>query len=248
MVWSRSSTCHPVRAAAGAVSLLPGDGGLDPSAGVDIRYFVDETGFSKKMAPVAEPGLIWLDGIITVDDQSGKQRMLAKYVRLKDLGEVYERGLMIFNDRTDQFEPVVQGALSFLPYDDSGHPIFIKSGKGQYYYFAIPFPVSVRMRVRALWEHVTDPNFYEVFTSPGNSDAEDRSSSQRKYRWISSGELLKSNNWTMSDLTARLKKQRQDTTFIIDIVTGKKSYAARRFGLLERVSPKMDTDIRSERR
>src|SRR5262245_40531174 len=34
---------------AGATSLLPGQGGLDPSRGVDLRYFVDARGFARPM-------------------------------------------------------------------------------------------------------------------------------------------------------------------------------------------------------
>lgn len=209
--------------ASGAVSVLPEDGGLDPSVGVDLKYFVDETGFSKKMAPMTEHGLIWLDGIINVNDSSGSQRMVAKYTRLKDLGHVLERGLMVFNDQKDQFELIVRGGPHFLPYDDSGHSILISSGKDQYYYFAIPFPVSVRMRVRTLWENVIDPSLYEVFTSLDSPKADSATSSDGSlYRWISCGELLKDSSRQMSDLIAELKKHQQDTTFLIDIVTGKR--------------------------
>ena len=52
-------------ATAGAVTLLPEQGGLDPALGVALDYFVDKTGFSKKMFPVSEPGMIWFDGVLT---------------------------------------------------------------------------------------------------------------------------------------------------------------------------------------
>jgi hypothetical protein len=41
----------------GATSSLPGQGGLDPSVGVDLDYFVDEKGFSRAMCPF--PGRGW---------------------------------------------------------------------------------------------------------------------------------------------------------------------------------------------
>lgn len=70
---------------AGAVSLLPAQGGLDPSKSIDLQYFVDGTGFSKKMAPMSEPEMIWLDGFFTLEDSAGQQHMLAIFARMKSL-------------------------------------------------------------------------------------------------------------------------------------------------------------------
>jgi len=75
-------------AMSGAVSQLPENGGLDPTVGVDLEYFVDETGFSKPMSPLKEPGLVWLDGLLTVKDNQGRQRMVADFARLKGLDEM----------------------------------------------------------------------------------------------------------------------------------------------------------------
>ena len=46
-------------ATAGAVSDLPGHGGLDPAVGVNLEYFVDQDGFSRPICPTerAGPGL-----------------------------------------------------------------------------------------------------------------------------------------------------------------------------------------------
>src|SRR5688572_4456351 len=61
----------------GATSLLPGKGGLAPDVGVDLKYFVDKDGFSRAMAPLPESpqGAIWIDGLLTVNDESGRERM-----------------------------------------------------------------------------------------------------------------------------------------------------------------------------
>ena len=93
---------------AGAVSDLPGQGGLDPAAGVNLEYFVDDSGFSRPLCRLKEPGLVWLDGLLTVRNNEGHERMIAKYARLKDLGHVLERGLVVFNDATQSFEPIVR--------------------------------------------------------------------------------------------------------------------------------------------
>jgi len=39
----------------GATSALPGKGGRDPARGVDLKYFVDDKGFAREMAPIREP-------------------------------------------------------------------------------------------------------------------------------------------------------------------------------------------------
>jgi hypothetical protein len=95
-------------ALAAAVSDLPGRGGLDPTAGVNFTYFVDESGFSRPVCRLKEPGLVWPDGFVVVKDNEGRERIVAKYARLKDLGTVLERGLVVFNDDTESFEPLLR--------------------------------------------------------------------------------------------------------------------------------------------
>jgi hypothetical protein len=64
--------------------------------------------------------MIWLDGLLTVEDNEGRQRMVAKFARMKSLGECYERGLVVFNDATKSFEPLVRSGAEFLPFSNSG--------------------------------------------------------------------------------------------------------------------------------
>ncbi len=152
-------------AASGATSELPGRGGLDPSVGVDLTYFVDEEGFSRKMAPLPDPGLVWLDGLTTVNDDAGRERLIAHYSRMKSLGERLEHGLVVFNDETQTFERLTQFDLnaSAAP---GGHALKVKLGTVDYLYFAQPYPF---VRVKADWRHVTDPCAYDAFTclAPG---------------------------------------------------------------------------------
>ena len=44
----------------GATSLLPRDGGLDPRLGVNLDYFLDESGFAKQTARMPGDGPTWL--------------------------------------------------------------------------------------------------------------------------------------------------------------------------------------------
>ena len=192
LFWMWGDTARPSYplgnfAMSGAVSDLPENGGLDPAVGIDLEYFVDETGFSKPMSPLKEPGLVWLDGLLTVKDNQGRtsarreplgratssvepQRMVAKFARLKGLDEVLERGLVVFNDATNTFEPLVRGGVEFLPYSESGHAFTVDVEGQKYYYFATPFPLAVRMRVRAQWDDIIDANRYEVLTALEGSE------------------------------------------------------------------------------
>lgn len=213
---------------AGAISHLPGHGGLDPAVGVDLEYYVDDKGFSRPICPFKEPGLVWLDGLLTVEDNEGRQRMVAKFARMKSLGEAYERGLVVFNDTMQSFEPIVRSSADFLPYSDSGHAFRVSVDGEEYYYFGVQFPLTVRMRVRAKWEDILDPNCYEVLTSlgqkisgDGNSQRLDLSKDKNHYRWVHAGELVNGETFTKVSLIKALKEEKKDV-HLYDIESGNK--------------------------
>ncbi|MBN1360729.1 MAG: hypothetical protein JW993_09065 [Sedimentisphaerales bacterium] len=197
-------------AMAGAISDLPERGGLDPAVGVDLTYFVDENGFSRPLCRLKEPGLVWLDGFVVVPDNEGDERIVAKYARLKNLGHVLERGLVAFNDETESFEPVARSGVECLPYSDSGHTLKANAAGQEYFYFATPFPLAVRMRVRARWEDIVDPNRYEALTGLGAARA----------RWVSFGALTEGEGPTRTSVIEALKKEKENTHFY-DMETGR---------------------------
>ncbi|MBW8041382.1 MAG: hypothetical protein FVQ85_15470 [Planctomycetes bacterium] len=212
----------------GAVSDLPEHGGLNPAIGVNLKYYVDENGFSKKMSPLKGPGMVWLDGLLTVKDKQGRQRMVAKYARMKSLGEAYGHGLVVYNDATQSFEPLVHSGADFLPYSSSGHAFSVNVEGRKYYYFATPFPLAVRMRVRAKWDDVIDANHYEVLTSlepkkPLGRDAPrlDIGKSDTPCRWVSFAELT-GNNTSAKIPVIKALKQETENTHLYDIESGKK--------------------------
>jgi len=212
-------------AMSGAVSDLPGRGGLDPSVGVDLEYYVGEDGFSRKMCPFKEPGLVWLDGLLTVRDPLGKERMVAKFARLKGLGEVLERGLVVFNDATEIFEPLVRGGLEFLSYRNTGHAYRVEVDGQLYYYFTSPSPMGSRLRVRAQWNHVIDPNRYEVLTAlvPSSTDDKniriDSGRPKTACRWVTFNELITSGNSTKAAIIEALEDEARGVQ-VYDIESG----------------------------
>jgi len=144
----------------GATSPEPEEGGLDPEVGVDLEYFLDEKGFAKETAKMPGEGPTWLDGLTTLRDQTGRERLFAHYVKVRKPMVVYEHGLVEFNPAKQQFEKVREfemGAAAVL----GGHPLEHAVDGVEYVYFANPFPL---VRVPADVESLKDPASYESFT------------------------------------------------------------------------------------
>ena len=144
----------------GATSLLPGQGGLDPELGVDLQYFVDDAKFARKMAPIGGKGPTWIDGLVTLSDPSGQERLFAGYVKIEGFLKVYERGLVEFDGSRSEFEKVKVFPLD-APLHPHGHPVkHVESGV-EHVYFANPYPL---VRVRADPRSLEDLSQYEAYT------------------------------------------------------------------------------------
>ena len=164
-------------AMSGATSQLPAQGGLDPSVGVDLAYFVDDEGFSRKMAPLPEHGMVWLDGFLTLPDDSGRERLVAHYGLMKSLGERLEHGLMVLSDEKEVFERLLRLADD-VRLHPQGQAFRVTTGGQAYWYFAQPYPF---VRVTADWKAWRDPAAYEAFTclAPGSDYEKDAPSLDR---------------------------------------------------------------------
>jgi hypothetical protein len=149
----------------GATSEMPGRGGLDPADGVNLRYFVDADGFSKPVCRLGvKDGPVWIDGLLTVADGDGRERLVCHYSHVKTLGEVLDHGLAVFNDDKTGFEKIAGFPLSDQARCPHGHPIRKHDAGGDWFYFGHAFPVS---RVKADWKQLADPASYEVWTREG---------------------------------------------------------------------------------
>ena len=148
-------------ATSGATSLPPWNGGLDPEIGVELDYFINEKGFSKKMCPIEGPGLVWMHWLTTLKDTSGNEKLVGSYTRVKNLEENYEQGLVIFNETTKLFEPLVRFELNSPLFPD-GHSFRAMVNGQEYLYFS--FSTQYSLRVIADLEHITDLSTYEAYT------------------------------------------------------------------------------------
>lgn len=150
----------------GATSALPGEGGLDPSLGVDLEYFVGPEGFSRAMCPIEGEGAVWIDGLMVLPGPDGKERLAAHFVRMKSLAEMLEQGLVLYDDESETFRKLVtlDPGETLTP---RGQAFRVRRGGEDHYYFAAPYPC---LRVRADLAAVCGRDAYEAFTclAPGS--------------------------------------------------------------------------------
>ncbi|MCJ7839853.1 DUF4185 domain-containing protein [Lederbergia sp. NSJ-179] len=150
----------------GATSELPGKGGLDPEVGVDLDYFTKEDGFVKSLVPPLPDGagIAWVFGLMTTEDDTGKERLLAGYSTHTPLSAF---GILVFNDEKEEFEQLVE----FPDKEDWRHP----GGQASYYeedgqgYWVFTEHHMGNLRVLDSYEAIQDHEQYESFTclTPG---------------------------------------------------------------------------------
>ena len=140
----------------GATSLLPADGGLDPGLGVDLTYFVDERGFSRKMATLPGAGVVWIFGLVVVDDA-----IIGHYTRMKNLGTMLEHGLVRFDDEQNRFEKLKEFDLENRWATLKAHPVRYRDEGRDWFFVPQPLP---NLRVPADLKSIRNQAAYEGFT------------------------------------------------------------------------------------
>ena len=147
----------------GATSQLPAQGGLAPSVGVNLDYYVTSNGSAKQMMPLVEPGPVWIDGLFTVKDNTGQEKMLTHYSRRDPnnaLGAHVEHGLALFNDGQEVFQRQQVYPLN-APIAAAGHSFESTISGQDYIYFAQSYP---NIRVKKNWNDINDLSQWEAFT------------------------------------------------------------------------------------
>jgi hypothetical protein len=144
-----------------AWSDLPEKGGLDPAQGVRLHYLTEPENPSlvRKAAPVSEPGVVWLFGLLTVPDEAGNIRLIAHYSRRQSLAEELEHGLMVFNDERQVFERFVVFDIKEKWRFPQGDAVRVTEEGKDWFYFANPFCYT---RVPATLNALKDPKAYQA--------------------------------------------------------------------------------------
>jgi hypothetical protein len=171
----------------GATSELPQNGGLDPAQGVNFIYFTDDKGEPAPMCPDFGEGVVWIDGLLTINDSTGRERLVTRYMRLKGLGHPLEHGLAVWNDDQARFEKLVQFDLAREWRAPQGHPVRVNDGGIEYIVSPAPWPVT---RVRADWVSLTNQSAYEAFTCVQGGKVQRDSQGAPDWRWSKDAEPL----------------------------------------------------------
>lgn len=145
----------------GATSLPPGAGGLDPSVGIDLRYFVGADGFCREMAPLPGPGVVWISGVHTAPDAQQVERMFAFFSRRQSLTEPLEEGLLAWDDATETFRKVANYAVDDPLHPAGSGPFVHASGGVEYLYFPTPYP---HLRAPRRMDALAQPQSFEGYT------------------------------------------------------------------------------------
>lgn len=145
--------------ASGATSPLPGTGGMDPEAGIDLEYFTRADGFARAMCPEPKDGLRWIESVMTVPDETGRERLVARMAHHRDLGPALGWYLMLWDDERNEFRPIQRWDQH--EGHDSAHPSRVRVGGVSYLYL---YP---NWRVPAQLQSLKDPGRYEAFTCVG---------------------------------------------------------------------------------
>lgn len=183
--------------AAGAVSELPENGGLNPETGIDLTYFADSTGLNKGMCDIPGPGLVWIDWLAALPDDSGKERLFAKYTRVQTLETAYERGIAVFDDSAAVFRSVKRIDEWLDKNHSSGHPVLVKANGQPYFYIFDRYGLE---RVPADHRKIVDSGAYERFTcleagSKFSVDAKIEKNEEKRvvYSWMANTDAISTN-------------------------------------------------------
>jgi len=178
--------------ATAATSALPGPNGADIEQGLDLDYLTGPDGFVKGVCPMPGKGPTWITAVMVIQ-QDGTERLYAGYAKVRGFLDIYQRGLAIFNDDKQEFQPLVIYPEDAVLYPD-GHT-FIKKENGQdYIYFGNPFPL---IRVPAKESCLRDGRQFESYTClvPGNTATAARldrnAEGKLNYAWKRNTPLLK---------------------------------------------------------
>lgn len=152
---------------------------FDPQVGVPLTYFTAKPQADDKappvkvraMAPLKELGVVWLFGLLTVNDPDGREALVAHYSRRKDLFTELEHGLVRFNDDQGVFERIATFDLQNRWQIPTGNARLVEDGEGKYFYFSGPF---ANKRVPADWKSLQDPAAYQALAFD---------SEKRDYAW-----------------------------------------------------------------
>lgn len=148
----------------GATTELQPLNSLEPPVRLQFDYFKDDKGNPRMIAQMPGDGPTWLGGYASLPDQTGQQRLVATYMKIKPPLEAYECGLCVWNEHKRVFEKnrVVWTKSSHSPTPIAsplGHPVkWIDDSGKPWMLFSDPFP---SLKCPAEFESWSDPQTWQ---------------------------------------------------------------------------------------
>jgi hypothetical protein len=141
------------------VAFTPRD--AHPESGLRFEYLLDseKPEFLRKMMPSEEHGAVWLFGLMTLSDESGKERVFSGFSRQRGLVPPDERGIAEYDPKLGRFRKVADIEKEEKHRFPSGHAVRVKTGEGDHFYFTASF---ANTRVKADEKSIADPGAYEL--------------------------------------------------------------------------------------
>lgn len=136
-----------------------------PPIRLKYEHFTDEKGTARGIAKMKGDGPTWVSGCLSLHDKSGAERLVGAYTKIRGHLDVYQAGLCVWNDATNQFDPhkavweKSDAAPKMAPIPQ-GHPVLWKDEAGkEWALFGDPFP---KLHCPATFEAWEDPAQWEI--------------------------------------------------------------------------------------
>ncbi len=165
-----SNERNPSLNVVGAWSDHPEHGGLDPTQGIHYSYHTSGSDQAHSLLTADEPGGIWMEGLTSVPDESGKLQLVAHYTREGTKGERAEHGIAIWTEQK-RFERIVILGDEYEWQFPAGQCVTRRGEDAEWCYFAAPF---CRVRCPARLDAVRNPGSYQALAWDRN---------QQKHTW-----------------------------------------------------------------
>lgn len=132
-----------------------------PERGLAYEYHMDPAAPKRlrKMMPLEGEGAVWMFGLLNLETD-GTEQLFAHYGRHPGLAPALEQGIARFNKAKGVFESVAQLNKDEKWRFPRGHPVRVREGDGDWFYFSLPF---LHTRVKATVADLTNPASYEAY-------------------------------------------------------------------------------------
>jgi hypothetical protein len=78
-----------------------------PPLALKLEYFRDQQGRPRNVIDLPHDGPVWIGGCATLPDREGREHLVCTYSKIKGFLEPVEVGLAEWNDRTENFDPLL---------------------------------------------------------------------------------------------------------------------------------------------